>query len=349
MRTPMLIMLSLIFSLSLGAQPVTKTDEAQQILATAQTRGRQVSEAWRAHLAAGKVPKDFQPGLAEPIRELEACLVHEKRPEVRRALLVSRYAYCVLARTPRETAFLQQIMAEVPATAPEWSLQADLLASFADEDLPACQAYAQEAMARHGDPEIRKNLLFAYFWTQLDEQQESAWRAAYNTLLKEFPNSKQTQKAKEILAAELNIAVGKPAPAIAIPALDVPGKIYTLEDFAGQYLLVDFWATWCPPCRAEMPHLHAVWQRFQEKKLRILSLSFDRRAEHIALFRRQAATPMPWDHAFVAGGFDSALAQTYGVKGIPKPLLIGPDGIILAIGSSLRGENLEQTLAKVLK
>jgi hypothetical protein len=58
---------------------------------------------------------------------------------------------------------------------------------------------------------------------------------------------------------------------------------------------------------------------------------------------------MPWHHAFVAGGFASPVAQAYGVQGIPKPLLISPEGIIVASGGQLRGENLEKTLATFLE
>jgi hypothetical protein len=57
---------------------------------------------------------------------------------------------------------------------------------------------------------------------------------------------------------------------------------------------------------------------------------------------------MPWKHAFIEGGFGSPVAEAYGVKGIPKPLLIGPDGKIVASGSQLRGENLEKTLERFL-
>jgi hypothetical protein len=94
--------------------------------------------------------------------------------------------------------------------------------------------------------------------------------------------------------------------------------------------------------------MHAAWAKFKGRPFEILSLSFDRKVEHIAPYRQQAATPMPWKHAFVEGGFQNPVADAYGVKGIPKPLLIGPDGTIVASGSELRGTELEKTLAKFL-
>ena len=94
--------------------------------------------------------------------------------------------------------------------------------------------------------------------------------------------------------------------------------------------------------------MHAAWAKFKGKPFDILSLSFDRKVEHIAPFRAEPATPMPWKHAFIEGGFQNPLSEAYGVKGIPKPVLIGPDGRIVASGSDLRGENLVKTLAKFL-
>jgi len=111
---------------------------------------------------------------------------------------------------------------------------------------------------------------------------------------------------------------------------------------------VDFWATWCPPCRAELPGVHKAWERFKGKNFEILSLSFDRKLEDIAPFRAKPGMPMPWKHAFIENGFKHPIADAYGVVGIPKPLLIGPDGKIVATDAKLRGENLEKTLEQFL-
>jgi thiol-disulfide isomerase/thioredoxin len=205
-----------------------------------------------------------------------------------------------------------------------------------------------QARAKHPDPAIRSLLLFEYFWDRLDAKDESAWKPAYATLQSEFAATKQAKQARDILDSVQKTAIGQPAPAFSLKALGDAQTAYTLDTFKGRYLLIDFWATWCPPCRAEMPGLHAAWAKFKAKPFDILSLSFDRRVGHIAPFRAQAATPMPWKHAFLEGGFQNPLSEAYGVKGIPKPLLIGPDGKIVASGNDLRGPKLEQTLEKFL-
>jgi len=306
-------------------------------------------DARRAHIAAGRNSRDFHADCSGELRAIEAQLSRENSPELRQALLVSRFYHLNLARQNPTPDFLAQLLREVPSTSPLWSLEPGMLSQLAEDAGADGLAYVSLARQQHPDPEVRKTLLFEHFWEMLEARNEGEWRPAYEALLKDFASSEQARKAKEILGGALKTAPGKPAPALSIPALDAPGRTYTLKDFEGSYVLIDFWATWCPPCRAEMPHLHKAWEQFKGRKFQILSLSFDRKAEHIAPFRRQAATPMPWHHAFVEGGFASPLAQAYGVKGIPKPLLIGPDGIILATGNEVRGEQLLRTLGKFLK
>lgn len=322
--------------------------DAASVLEAARAKARAVAEARTAHVQAGKNSRDFRADCSQELADFEARLAGEQRPEVRHALLVGRFFLMVLARETPSAAFLSQVRKEVPATSPAWGLNPAMLAARAEEEPQVWGAYAAEARAKNPDPELRRILTFEYFWERLDAKDEAAWKPAYEVLQKEFADSRQGKLAREILEGELKTGIGRPAPAFSVKALGDPGTTYTLESFKGRYLLLDFWATWCGPCRAEMPSMHAAWAKFKGRSFDLLSLSFDRRIEHIAPFRAQPATPMPWKHAFIEGGFQNPLSEAYGVKGIPKPLLIGPDGKIVASGADLRGENLAKTLAKFL-
>ncbi len=320
----------------------------QAVLDTARAKAKAVMEARAAHMKAGKNTKDFRGDCTKELADLDARLAMEKRPEVRRALLVSKLYHLQLAKIDPPPSFLDLIQQDVPPTASVWSLEPSLILQLADEQAPGWGPYVMQARAKHPDPAIRSLLLFDYFWDRLDAKDEVAWKAAYSTLQTEFTTTTQAKKAKDILDSAQKTAIGHAAPAFSVTALGDATATYTLDTFKGRYLLIDFWATWCPPCRAEMPGLHAAWAKFKGKPFDILSLSFDRRIEHIAPFRAQAATPMPWKHAFLEGGFQNPLSEAYGVKGIPKPLLIGPDGRIVASGNDLRGPKLEPTLERFL-
>lgn len=139
---------------------------------------------------------------------------------------------------------------------------------------------------------------------------------------------------------------GKPVPDFEVTLLHSPKKISN-KSLLGKYYLMDFWAVWCGPCRGEMPNLDKAYKRFKDKNFTILSLSFDGKVEDIDTYRRDK-WPMPWLHTFLKNGFDNPIAKRFEVTGIPEPILIGPDGIIVETGGKLRGKGLISTLEKHL-
>jgi thiol-disulfide isomerase/thioredoxin len=147
------------------------------------------------------------------------------------------------------------------------------------------------------------------------------------------------------LDPQKSTAPGKPVPGFEVKLVD--GSVVSDESLRGKYCLIDFWSTWCGPCVGEMKFLHEANKSFKRRNFVILSVSFDKDPKDVAKFRK-GKWKLPWMNAVLEGGSDSDMAKKFGVRGIPSPFLIGPDGVILASGASLRGKDLEKTLKKHL-
>ncbi|NML65250.1 AhpC/TSA family protein [Hymenobacter sp. RP-2-7] len=149
----------------------------------------------------------------------------------------------------------------------------------------------------------------------------------------------------EMLAGLKNSALGAEAPAFTQQTPE--GKPVSLADYRGKYVLVDFWASWCTPCRAENPAVLKAYNAFKDRNFEVLGVSLDEEKTRAAWVKAIADDHMPWTQVSDLHGFDSAAAQQYGVKSIPQNFLVDPSGKIVA--SNLRGEDLEATLAKFIK
>lgn len=149
----------------------------------------------------------------------------------------------------------------------------------------------------------------------------------------------------EILAGLKATTLGAEAPAFTQQTPE--GKPVSLADYRGKYVLVDFWASWCTPCRAENPAVLKAYEAFKGRNFEVLGVSLDEEKTRAAWVKAIADDHMPWAQVSDLRGFESAAAQQYGVKSIPQNFLVDPSGKIVA--SNLRGEELMATLAKFIK
>jgi thiol-disulfide isomerase/thioredoxin len=140
------------------------------------------------------------------------------------------------------------------------------------------------------------------------------------------------------------IQVGQPAPDISLP--DPSGKVRSLSSLKGKVVLLDFWASWCGPCRKANPHVVEVYEKYKSKGFDVFSVSLDRQDGKQKWIDAIKQDGLVWqNHVSDLQFWDSAPAAVYGVRSIPKTFLIGKDGKIVAINPR---NNLEEELLKVL-
>lgn len=127
---------------------------------------------------------------------------------------------------------------------------------------------------------------------------------------------------------------------------DPNGKPVSLSSFRGSYVLVDFWASWCGPCRVENPNVVKAYNKFKEKGFNILGVSLDREGQKDRWLKAIADDQLTWSHVSDLQYWDNAVALQYGIKAIPQNILIDPQGKIIA--KNLRGEELEAKLGELI-
>ena len=140
-----------------------------------------------------------------------------------------------------------------------------------------------------------------------------------------------------------NVAVGKTAPDFTVD--DAEGKPVSLSDFRGKYLLVDFWASWCGPCRRENPNVVALYNKYNNKGFEIFGVSFDSKKDN--WLKAIEEDKLTWTHASELKGWDNKAGKLYGIISIPHTVLIDKEGVIIAKGDETRGEKLAEKLAEI--
>lgn len=162
-------------------------------------------------------------------------------------------------------------------------------------------------------------------------------------LSKKFPNDKNVIMFHEVVERMLSTNIGQFAPEISLPSPD--GKEIALSSLKGKLVLIDFWASWCGPCRKEMPNVVKIYSKFKNKGFEIYGVSLDQDKEKWM----EAITKdgINWPQVSDLKYWDNVAAKIYNVQGIPYTVLIDKDGKIIA--KNLRGQELEKKIAEVLK
>lgn len=159
---------------------------------------------------------------------------------------------------------------------------------------------------------------------------------------KKYPKSNYYTEFHKVVESMSKLAIGTEAPDILLP--DASGKMVSLSSLRGHVVLVDFWASWCKPCRMENPNVVSAYKKFNSKGFEIYGVSLDQ--DRNAWMQAIEADGLHWTQVSDLKFWNSAVVKLYDIKGIPFALLLDKDGVI--IGKNLRGRALHDKLEEIL-
>ncbi|MBO4905555.1 MAG: TlpA family protein disulfide reductase [Bacteroidaceae bacterium] len=234
--------------------------------------------------------------------------------------------------------FVSDVRRRFATSAPSEEEMASLEAQY-DQMNKALKDVVKEGITSNRDSKVSLALLVGYFQLIEDFDFVQQTLAGYA-----FADSPMLQPVNDYIAGVTSKQPGASLIDFELP--DAAGVQHKLSEYVGQgsYVLVDFWASWCGPCRAEMPNVVAAYQKYHDKGFDVLSLSFDSNRE--AWLKAISDLKMTWHHLSDLKGWESLAAQKYDIRAIPSTLLFDPEGKVVA--ADLRGSELEQKLEELL-
>ena len=216
----------------------------------------------------------------------------------------------------------------------------DIMAGIAaDPSLQNSMPDAMEALIRNNSNQLMSAFLVTYFESAFDEYYD-LYKTVRDSTIANYGNNDFVKHVDSKVRSV--IAAGTEAPDIVMT--DRNGKERLLSDLRGKVVLIDFWASWCRPCRAENPNVVRIYNRYHDKGFEVFSVSLDNNRD--AWLKAIEADGLVWEnHVSDLRGWSSAGGRLYGISSIPATVLVDRDGKVLA--RNLRGQQLEQKLKEI--
>lgn len=302
-----------------------------------------IMEAGRRRTEAeqrGEAPQDETPPIMTELTESLLAVMRESTDPAARTV-----AALYLVMPPADLTRLQEsdkqaILELVPPASPLWAVAPLGPLQVGPSNLAdGSEDYFKRLVEESPVAYTRGQALTALAWLARERGDDARWRELYEVLAADYADVGGL--GIDLLDPDHPVQAGRPVPGFEVTLLD--GSTLTSADLRDHWTLLDFWATWCGPCRGEMPVLQDAWDRYHDRGLEIVSLSFDATADDVAQYR-EGRWKMPWRHAVLPGAHDSATAKAFRVHGIPSAVLVDPAGRIAADESQLRGDRLLATL-----
>ena len=328
------------------SQTIKKVSDAYQNMLQ---RQKNYMSAYNKYKNAGNPPSSFNYDWSRYLTNVSNEIKKESNDQAKKMLMLSYFDMGLYGAQNLDPSIAHQALQLISPTSQFWSIQPldMVIAIDATGKSKKYGSYLKHAEKSQNDQNVKATVIFYHLNEAYHNGNYKKAKQYYDQLTNKYSNTSYADLARSQFAMNQKVAVGKPVPNFKVTSLTNHNVIFSKKSMLGKYYMIDFWATWCGPCIRELGNITNAYKKYKSKNFTVLSLSLDDSPKDVMKFRKNRFK-MPWNHAFLKGGFNNKIAQRFEVHAIPRPILVNPKGIIIATGIDLRGSNLEQTLSHFL-